>query len=99
MGAGAAGWEPGQPGSIQGPAEVAPGYGKGWRGQPQGTSLRIYPTVSFSGQNLQQGRGKQRTVLNLRFICLFHPVICVPYHLQEEKDWKGKQKQERRKGP
>lgn len=37
MGAGAAGWEPGQARSIQGSAEVAPGGGEAWRGQPHGT--------------------------------------------------------------
>lgn len=95
MGAGTAGWEPGQPGSIQEPAEVAPGDREG---SPRDQSMHC-PTVSFSGQNLQQGQGEQRIVLNLRFICLFYPVIYVPYHVQEEKDWKGKQKLERRKEP
>ena len=68
------------------PQEVARRGG----GSPRGQSVRC-PTVPFSGQNSQQGRGEPRIVLSLRSICLFYPVLSITYHRQEEKRWEGKQ--------
>ena len=62
------------------PQEVARRGG----GSPTGQSAPC-PTVAFSGQTLQQGRGEPRIVLNLRFICLLYPVLSVTYHRQKEK--------------